>query len=103
MWKNLWNILWYSFHMPKKKSKIIQVPMPEELVESLDRLSYERGESRAFVIREAAAKYVARAEDAEKARRYIEGYEKFPEDEEEIGLAEASTRELSKRLAQDEW
>ena len=89
--------------MPKKKNKIIQVPMPEDLVESLDRLSYERGESRSYVIREAAAQYLARAEDAEKARRYIEGYERYPEDEEEIGLAEASTRELSKRLAEDEW
>jgi metal-responsive CopG/Arc/MetJ family transcriptional regulator len=82
LWKKLWNFLWYPFHMPRKKNKIIQVPMPEDLVASLDRLSSEMGESRSWVIREAAAKYIASADEAEAVRRYIQSYEDDPEDEE---------------------
>jgi metal-responsive CopG/Arc/MetJ family transcriptional regulator len=66
----------------KKKTRIIQVPMPEDLVYSLDKLSHERGESRAFILREAAAQYIANADEAERDRRYIESYEKFPEEDE---------------------
>lgn len=88
--------------MPKKKNKIIQVPMPEELVESLDRMSYERGESRAFVIREAAAKYVADADEAEAVRQYIEGYEKLPPTEEERQWAEMGIKLLAEYYAREE-
>jgi predicted DNA-binding protein len=90
----MWNFLWYSFHMPKK-SRIIQVPMPEELVESLDRLCHELGESRSAIIREAAAKYIADTEEAENVRRYIESYESEPEDPE--------SGEAGEILAAENW
>jgi hypothetical protein len=63
----------------RKKTRIIQVPMPESLVNELDRLSDEHGESRASVIREAAARYIASAREAEAVREYIESYENDPE------------------------
>jgi metal-responsive CopG/Arc/MetJ family transcriptional regulator len=61
------------------KNKIIQVPMPAELVESLDELSEKQDVSRSALIREACAKYLSSTEEAEKIRRYIEGYTKYPE------------------------
>jgi len=80
--------------MAKKKSKIIQVPMPEDLLASLDALASQREESRSLVIRDAVATYVSDARKAELVRQYVEGYEKFPE------VDEGDWRE---RLAADVW
>lgn len=66
--------------MPKK-SKIIQVPMPEDLLTSLDKLSHEQDLSRSAVIREACAEYVASTQKAESIRQYVESYEKYPEED----------------------
>jgi metal-responsive CopG/Arc/MetJ family transcriptional regulator len=85
------------------KARIIQVPIGEELLSKLDEISVERGESRAAVIREACAKYIATAEKEELVRRYIEGYEKFPETQEELDFAEASAEGLAELLADDDW
>ncbi len=81
--------------MPKKKSRIIQVPMPEDLVAKLDAISYEVEESRSFVIREAVARYVTAREEEELDRQYAEGYAKYPEDIEELeAMAKASAEAL---------
>jgi metal-responsive CopG/Arc/MetJ family transcriptional regulator len=95
-------MLWYNFHN-MKRSKIIQVPMSEDLLKELDALSREQDRSRASLIREACAEYIANAEEAEKVRQYIEGYEKFPEDEEDAIWARIGEQELSRKLAGDEW
>ena len=63
----------------KKKSKIIQVPVPEDLLRELDELSQKRGESRSAVIREACAKYVTSLEENDLDRQYIEGYARMRE------------------------
>jgi metal-responsive CopG/Arc/MetJ family transcriptional regulator len=73
--------LWYAFHMAKK-TKIIQVPMPPELVESLDQLSEKQEVSRSALIREACAKYVTSTQEAEWDRQSGEGYARFPEEDE---------------------
>ncbi len=86
-----------------KKNKIIQVPMSEDLLGELDALSQQQDRSRASLIRQACAEYLASAEEAEKTSRYIEGYEKFPEDEEDAAWAKMGEQELAKRLAEDEW
>jgi metal-responsive CopG/Arc/MetJ family transcriptional regulator len=65
--------------MVRKKPKIIQVPMNEELLERLDAYSTERGQSRAAFIREACAEYVAKITDDELDRQYVESYRNFPE------------------------
>lgn len=72
-----------------RKNKIIPVPMSEDLVAELDAISQKQDRSRASVIREAAAEYITRANEAEKVRRYVEGYEQFPKGEEERAWAEA--------------
>jgi hypothetical protein len=68
--------------MAKKKSKIIQVPVPEDLLYQLDKLSHELGESRSAVIREACVKYVTDLEEAEFDRLYIQSYTDYPEEDE---------------------
>ena len=85
------------------KARIIQVPIGEELLSKLDEVSRDRGQSRSALIREACAKYIATAEKEELVRRYIEGYEKFPETEEEDAWARLGEEELARRLAEDEW
>jgi metal-responsive CopG/Arc/MetJ family transcriptional regulator len=62
-----------------RKNKIIQVPMSEDLLAELDAISRKQDRSRASVIREAAAEYITRADEAERERRYIEGLEKYGE------------------------
>jgi metal-responsive CopG/Arc/MetJ family transcriptional regulator len=74
-------MLWYPFDMAKK-SKIIQVPMPASLVESLDELSEKQDVSRSALIREACTKYVTSTQLAEWDKQSEEGYARIPEDAE---------------------
>lgn len=53
--------------------------MPEELLETLDHYSRKSGKSRAAFIREACADYVARSQQDELDRQYVESYRKHPE------------------------
>ncbi len=92
----MWNAM-------RKKPKIIQVPMNEDLLERLDAYSSERGQSRSAFIREACAEYVAKLTEEELDRQYAEAYRKFPEGEEEAVWARMGEQELAKRLAEDEW
>jgi metal-responsive CopG/Arc/MetJ family transcriptional regulator len=89
----------------KRKTKIIQVPMSKELLQRLDEASRGRGESRAAIIREACAQYIASAEKAELVRRYIEGYERFPEPAEEPDWRERLAAEVwgEEDWDQEEW
>ncbi|MEO8457977.1 MAG: CopG family transcriptional regulator [Chloroflexota bacterium] len=79
--------------MPKK-SKLIQVPMPEELLATLDSISHEQDVSRSALIREACVEYIATSKKAEDVRRYVESYTKYPEKD------EGNWREL---LAAEVW
>lgn len=87
----------------RKKPKIIQVPMNDDLLEQLDSYSAERGQSRSAFIREACSEYVAKLTEEELDRQYEEGYRKFPEGPEEEAWAAMAEQELAKRLAEDEW
>ncbi len=87
----------------RKKPKIIQVPMNEDLLERLNTYSSERGQSRSAFIREACTEYVAKLTEDELVRQYEEGYRRFPEGEEEEAWAKMGEQELAKQLAEDEW
>ena len=69
--------------MARKKPKIIQVPVNEDLLEQLDAYSAERGQSRSAFIREACAEYVAKLTEEELDRQYVESYRNFPESDED--------------------
>lgn len=85
---------------PFPANKVIQVPMEEELVQTLDSWSQKLGRSRAGIIREACRRYLKRLEREELDRIYREGYDRFPE-EPIMALTQASL--LSQVLPKEEW
>ncbi len=77
--------------------------MPESLVYSLDKLSKERGESRSAILREAAARYVADADEAEAVRQYIISYEETPETDDERAWGEAGAIFAAEVWGEEDW
>ena len=75
--------MWYYVEAMAMRSKVIQVPVGEALLDSLDELSRERGQSRAALIREACERLLKQLEDERLDREYEEGYRKFPESDED--------------------
>lgn len=82
------------------KSKIIQVPMEEELLKQIDATAGIVAESRAAFIREACQQRLKSLHAKELDRLYIEGHQSRPEN---LAWAESSARLLSKRLPKEKW
>lgn len=80
--------------------RVIQVPMEEELVQTLDSCSQKLGRSRADIIREACRRYLKRIEREELDRIYREGYDRLPE-EPIMALTQAGL--LAEVLPKEEW
>jgi hypothetical protein len=83
------------------------VQLTDELVAELDREAARLGSSRSALIRDAVVTYLAQHSEAEKIRRYVEGYRRFPPGEpDEWGDLEAQAdrehRVLSRRLEDEE-
>ena len=64
--------------------KVIQVPVEEELLKSLDSLSKKQRKARAEIIRQACLRYLQQIEQEEMDKLYQQGYIRIPE-EPEIG------------------
>lgn len=79
----------------RKRTKVIQVPIQEDLLGRLDEASRERGQSRSAFIREACTRYVTSLREAELDRQYEEGYRRFPES--------TADSEWRLRLAAEVW
>ena len=76
---------------------IVQVPMEKELLDRLDRQARELDVSRSALIREACRAHLRRLEQAELERRYVEGYQRVPEEaSEEETLAWLAAARLPK-------
>jgi hypothetical protein len=87
--------------MAKRKStKIIQVPMEEELLNRIDATAGVVAESRAAFIREACQQRLKSLRAKELDRCYIEGHQNRPES---LDWAENSAKFLSKRLPKENW
>jgi metal-responsive CopG/Arc/MetJ family transcriptional regulator len=84
------------------RKKIIQVPMPGDLLDTLDRYSREAGTSRAALIREACASYITRSEETEADRQYVESYRKFPESH-SPAEEEARMRMVAEVWGEEDW
>jgi len=80
--------------------KVIQVPIDEQLLFALDRLSRRQGKARAGVIREACRCYLAAREAEELDAEYRRGYEELPEESE---LAEAQVALAGETLSRESW
>jgi metal-responsive CopG/Arc/MetJ family transcriptional regulator len=85
------------------RTKVIQVPMSEALVDGLDEASREREQSRAALIRELCERFLKERQEEKWDLEYAEAYERMPETEEEMAWAEMGATLLAERLAEDDW
>jgi len=82
------------------KSKVIQVPMSQTLVDALDEASRGREQSRAALIRELCERFLKDREEERMDREYAEGYRRIPEDTAEV---EAWTELATEVLEEEDW
>ena len=82
------------------RKRVVQVPFDERLLSELDAVSKKQGKSRAELVREACAHYVADIEEAELEKAYIQGYTRIP-DEPELG--EAGLKLMAEILPEESW
>jgi metal-responsive CopG/Arc/MetJ family transcriptional regulator len=78
--------------------RVIQVPIDEDLLRSLDGHSRSRSQARSEVIRHAVRAYLSRAEKEDLDRLYTRGYRAIPES---LDLAEAQVAALPLVLARE--
>jgi metal-responsive CopG/Arc/MetJ family transcriptional regulator len=83
-----------------RSTKIIQVPMEEELLKQIDETAGVVAESRSAFIREACQQRLKSLKAKELDRLYIEGHQKHPEN---VDWARSSAKLLSKRLPKEKW
>ncbi|HEX9711014.1 MAG TPA: ribbon-helix-helix protein, CopG family [Actinomycetota bacterium] len=62
--------------MPRKA---VLVQLSDELLERLDRLSREKGDSRSALVRDAVERYITQESQAVKDGRLREGYVRVPD------------------------
>jgi metal-responsive CopG/Arc/MetJ family transcriptional regulator len=80
--------------------KVIQVPIEEDLLGALDKMSKKRRQSRSGLIREACQQYLEQIECEELDRLYTEGYKRLPE---EPSLGQAQAALANQVLPQEPW
>lgn len=80
--------------------KVIQVPVDEELLIALDRVSRKQQTARAELIRKACRRYLEQVEAEELDRLYQQGYERLPEEPE---LGQAQTTLAAEILPAESW
>ena len=83
-----------------KNTKIIQVPVDEELLKQIDATAGVVAESRSAFIREACQQRLNSPHANELDRLYIEGHQGHPES---LNWAESSAILLSKQPPKEKW
>jgi len=78
----------------------VAVSLPKEQFEQLERLRKQLKLSRSALVSQAIRQFLKIHREEEDIRRYIEGYRKYPETEEELAEAAALARLA---LAAEEW
>ncbi len=74
------------------KSTKIAISIPKELLRGVERERRSRGEGRSAFFRRAVEAYLQRECEREDIRRYVEGYRKHPETEEELRWVEEAKK-----------
>lgn len=100
MWYQLHMMLWKETMVKSRAKKIIQVPIEDDLLESIDATAGMVAESRAAFIREACKLRLKSLKAADLDRRYVEGYRKKPED---TPWGEMGAKLLARRLPRGKW
>ena len=96
--------------MPTKATtfKVIQVSMPQSLLEAVTHYAKSQKESRAAFIRRALERYLAELREQEmdealnyvKDEAYIRGYQRIPE---EISIGETGAKLAAMVFSEEEW
>lgn len=85
--------------MPAQTVKVA-ISLPKEEFRALEKRRRQLKQSRSAVIAKAIRHWLKAQQEAEDVQRYVEGYQKYPETEEE--MAEAATL-ARMALADVEW
>ena len=80
--------------------KVIQIPIEDELLNALDRMSKRKQKARADLIRQACKRYLQQMESEELDELYQRGYERIPE---EADCGEIQVTLLSHVLPAESW
>ena len=80
--------------------KVIQVPVDEELLIALNKMSRKQSRARAELIRTACQRYLEALETEELDRIYREGYERIPED---TNVGETQIAMISEIVPKETW
>ena len=80
--------------------KVIQVPVDEGLLQSLDNLSKKQRKTRSELIRQACLRYLQQVEYEEMDRRYQQGYMRIPE---EPGTGEIQIAISGEVIPKESW
>ena len=83
--------------MPRTEKVAISLPI--DLFRRIERMRRKTGETRSAFIRRSLERAFLEGEREKNIKAYVEGYEKFPETEEEIADAEA----MSGILSRESW
>ena len=78
----------------------IAISIPDELLEAVEKERRSTGESRSQFFRCAVEEHLRRQQEREDVEQYIRGYQKYPETEEEVALAEAT---LHYAFGEESW
>ncbi|MCX8102821.1 MAG: ribbon-helix-helix domain-containing protein [Candidatus Bipolaricaulota bacterium] len=85
--------------MPAQTVKIA-ISLPKDEFRAIEKRRRQLKQTRSAVIAEAIRQWLKAQQEAEDVRRYIEGYLKYPETEEEMAACESMSEQL---LAHVEW
>ena len=80
--------------------KVIQVPMPQPLLEAVMHYAKAQKKSRAAFIRRALERYLAELREREMDEAYIQGYQRIPE---EISIGETGAKLAAMVFSEEEW
>ncbi len=78
----------------------IAISLPDEMLQAIEAERQARGETRSEFFRRAVQTFFRQREEREAVEQYIRGYQRYPETEEEIALAEAT---LPSAFADSPW
>ena len=80
--------------------KVVQVPMPQPLLEAVMHYAKAQKESRAAFIRRALEHYLAELREQEMDEAYIRGYQRIPE---EVSVGETGAKLAAMVFSEEEW
>lgn len=82
------------------KAEKIAITLPKEILNALERHRAETGESRSALVSLAIERLLRERQEERLVRRYVEGYHRRPESEEEVLAAQAAAADL---LTAEPW